>query len=61
MKRELVNLLNNLEREDLEDMTLDLYEFYYNFIALRYSNYVDASHIKELADKLMSLYLDETD
>ena len=61
MKRELVNLLNNLDREDLEDMTLDLYEFYYNFIALRYSNYVDANHIKELADKLMSLYLDETD
>lgn len=61
MKRQLVNLLNNLEREDLENMTLDLYEFYYNFIALRYSDYVDASHIKELADKLMQLYLNETD
>lgn len=61
MKRELVNLLNELSREDLENMTLDLYEFYYNFIALRYSNYVDADHIKELAGKLMSLYLDETD
>ena len=61
MKRELVNLLNNLEREDLENMTLDLYEFYYNFIAMRYEHYVDASHIKELANKLMSLYLDESD
>ena len=61
MKRELVSLLNNLEREDIENMTLDLYEFYYNFIAMRYEHYVDASHIKELAEKLMSLYLDETD
>lgn len=61
MKRELVSLLNNLEREDLEDMTLDLYEFYYNFIALRYSNYVDASHIREIANKLMSLYLNESE
>lgn len=61
MKRELVSLLNKLSREDLENMTLDLYEFYYNFIALRYSNYVDADHIKVLSDKLMQLYLDETD
>ena len=60
MKKELVNLLNNLDREDLENMTLDLYEFYYNFIAIRYANYVDADHIKELADKLMQLYLNET-
>ena len=60
MKKELVNLLNKLEREDIENMTLDLYEFYYNFIALRYSNYVDASHIREIANKLMSLYLNET-
>lgn len=37
------------------------YEFYYNFIALRYANHVDASHIKELADKLMSLYLNESE
>ena len=61
MKKELVSLLNKLEHEDLENMTLDLYEFYFNFIAMRYENYVDASHIKELASKLMSLYLDETD
>ena len=61
MKKELVSLLNNLEREDIENMTLDLYEFYYNFIALRYSDYVDASHIREIANKLMSLYLNETD
>lgn len=59
MKRELVNLLNSLSHEDLEDMTLDLYEFYYNFIALTYADYVDANHIKEIADKLMSLYLNE--
>ena len=61
MKKELVNLLNDLSREDLENMTLDLYEFYYNFIALRYSNHVDASHIKALSDKLMDLYMNETD
>ena len=61
MKKELVNLLNKLEREDIENMTLDLYEFYYNFIALRYPDYVDANHIREIADKLMSLYLNETD
>ena len=60
MKKELVNLLNELSREDIENMTLDLYEFYYNFIALRYSNHVDANHIKELADKLMKLYLNES-
>ena len=59
MKKELVSLLNKLDREDFENMLLDLYEFYYNFIALRYSNYVDAPHIKELADLLMSLYLND--
>ena len=61
MKKELVNLLNDLSREDLENITLDLYEFYYNFIALRYPDYVDASHIREIASKLMSLYLNESD
>jgi len=59
MKKELVNLLRNLDVEDIENMTLDLYEFYYNFIALRYKDYVDAPHIKELADLLMSLYLED--
>ena len=60
MKKELVRLLSKLDEQDIADMTLDLYEFYYNFIALRYKNYVDAPHIKELADLLMSLYLNET-
>ena len=61
MKKELVNLLNELTEEELDLMLNDLYEFYYNFIALRYSNYVDAPHIKEIADKLTALYLNETD
>lgn len=61
MKRELVNLLNELSDDELDLMLNDLYEFYYNFIALRYSNYVDAPHIKEIADKLTELYLDESD
>ena len=61
MQKELVKMLNKLDTEDLENMLLDLYEFYYNFIALRYREYVEAPHIKELADKLMSLYLDDTD
>lgn len=61
MKKELASLLNKLDREDFEDMLLDLYEFYYNFIALRYNDYVDAPHIRELADMLMSLYLNDTD
>ena len=59
MQKELVSLLSKLEPQDIEDMTLDLYEFYYNFIALRYKDYVDAPHIKELADLLMRLYLNE--
>ena len=61
MNKELVNLLNELEHEDLENMLLDLYEFYYNFIAIRYDEYVDANHIREIANKLTQLYLDETD
>ena len=61
MKRELVNLLNDLSDEELDLMLNDLYEFYYNFIALRYENYVDADHIREIADKLTELYLNETD
>ena len=59
MQKELVSMLNKLDVEDFENMLLDLYEFYYNFIALRYKDYVDAPHIKELADLLMSLYLNE--
>lgn len=59
MQKELVSLLSKLEPQDIEDMTLDLYEFYFNFIALRYKDYVDAPHIKELADLLMRLYLNE--
>lgn len=59
MHKQLVSMLNKLDREDIENMTLDLYEFYYNFIALRYKDYVDAPHIKELADLLMNLYLND--
>ena len=59
MRKELVNMLNKLDAEDFEDMLLDLYEFYYSFIALRYKDYVDAPHIKELAEMLMSLYLND--
>lgn len=55
-----MNLLNELSEEDLDLMLNDLYEFYYNFIALRYSDYVDADHIKAIADKLTELYLNET-
>ena len=59
MQKELVSLLSKLEPQDIEDMTLDLYEFYFNFVALRYKDYVDAPHIRELADLLMRLYLNE--
>ena len=61
MKKELINLLNDLSDDELDLMLNDLYEFYYNFIALRYADYVDAPHIKEIADKLTELYLDESD
>lgn len=56
-----MNLLNDLTDDELDLMLNDLYEFYYNFIALRYSNYVDAPHIKSIADKLTELYLNESD
>ena len=59
MKKELMSMLNKLDPQDFENMLLDLYEFYYNFIALRYKDYVDAPHIKELAGLLMDLYLNE--
>ena len=52
MKKELVKMLKKLDVEDFKNMLLDLYEFYYNFIALRYKDYVDAPHIRELADLL---------
>ena len=35
MKKELVKMLKKLDVEDFKNMLLDLYEFYYNFIALR--------------------------
>lgn len=57
MKKELVNLLNEISGEELDLMLNDLYEFYYNFIALRYSDYVDAPHIQAIANKLTELYL----
>ena len=59
MKNGLIRLLNNLTTEDLENMVLDLYEFYYNFIAIDYPNNVEANHIKILADKLTEVFLDE--
>ena len=61
MKKELVNLLNDLTEEELDLMLNDLYEFYFNLIAIRYADHVDAPHIKEIADKLTELYLNETD
>ena len=61
MKRELLNLLNDLSEDDLDFILNDLYEFYFNFIGLRYADSVDAPHIKEIADKLTDLYLNETD
>ena len=60
MKKELVSLLNELSEEELDFMLNDLYEFYFNFIAIRYSDFVDADHIKAIADKLTSLYLNES-
>lgn len=59
MKKELINLLNELEEEDLDNILTDLYEFYYSFIAITYSDYVDADHIEILADKLTEVYLDK--
>ena len=60
MKEELVNLLNELDEEDLDFMLNDLYEFYFNFIGLRYADSVDAPHIEEIAEKLTDLYLNES-
>ena len=59
MKNKLIRLLNNLTTEDLENMVLDLYEFYYNFIAIGYPNNVEAKHIKILANKLTEVFLDK--
>ena len=55
MQRELANLLNELDDEDLDLMLNDLYEFYFNFIGLRYAESVDAPHIKKIANKLTEL------
>ena len=60
MKKELVNLLNDLSETELDLMLNDLYEFYYSFIGLRYSDCVDAEHIKVISDRLTELYLDES-
>lgn len=59
MKRELIKLLNDLEEEDLDNILTNLYEFYYNFIAITYKDFVDAEHIEILADKLTEVYLGE--
>ena len=61
MKKELIKRLNELSAEDLENITTDLYEFYFNFIAVRYADYVDAEHIQIIADELTKLYLGETE
>ena len=61
MKKQLIKLLNNISDDELDRMLNDFYEFYYNFIALRYSDCVDAEHIKEIADKLTELYLGESE
>lgn len=57
MKNQLIRLLNKLTTEDLENLFLDLYEFYYNFIAIGYANNVEAGHIQILADRLTEVYL----
>lgn len=59
MKKELIKLLNDLEEEDLDNILTNLYEFYYNFIAITYKDFVDAEHIEILADKLTEIYLGE--
>ena len=46
MKKELIELLNNLEEEDLDNILTDLYEFYFNFVAVTYKDFVDAEHIE---------------
>lgn len=57
MKNKLIRKLNKLTTADLENMLLDLYEFYYNFIAITYSNNVDAQHIRILANELTEIFL----
>ena len=59
MKKELVNLLNELSEEELDLMLNDFYEFYMNFVAIRYKDCVDAEHIKVISDRLTELYLNE--
>lgn len=57
MKNKLIRKLNSLTTDDLENMLLDLYEFYYNFVAITYSNDVEAPHIRILADELTEIFL----
>ena len=57
MKNKTIRLLNKLTKTDLENILLDLYEFYYNFVSITYSQNVDAEHIKILADELTKIYL----
>ena len=57
MQNKLIRKLNSLTETDLENMLLDLYEFYYNFVAITYSNDVEAQHIQVLANELTEIYL----
>ena len=57
MKRKLIKLLNKLTENELSNMLLDLYEFYYNFVALTYNDNVEAPHIQILTDELTEIYL----
>jgi len=57
MKNKLIRKLNKLTTSDLENMLLDLYEFYYNFVAITYSNDVEAQHIRILANELTEIFL----
>lgn len=57
MKNKLIRKLNSLTEIDLENMLLDLYEFYYNFVAITYSDDVEAQHIQILADELTEIFL----
>ena len=52
MKKELIKLVNELEEEDLENMLLNLYEFYFNFVAIGYKDFVYGQFGDRLKDVL---------
>ena len=46
------DLINQLSDDILSQMCKPLYEFYYNFVAIDYSEEVDGRHLQALAEKL---------